>query len=106
MSPRRRLLLAGTGVVLLASAGGVVAQDLERGQMLYENHCQECHDSVVHVRETREASTRADVRRRIVSFARFLELGWGEDEVTDVLNYLNARYYGFGKGPAGADQAD
>ncbi|NIR83538.1 MAG: hypothetical protein GWO40_10465 [Gammaproteobacteria bacterium] len=37
-------------------------------------------------------------RRRIVGFARFLDLTWSEDDVTDVLHYLDSRYYGFGEG--------
>lgn len=93
------MMAAGVGVALLASAWGVRAADRERGRMLYENHCFECHDSVVHVRETRKAKTRSDIRRRIIGFARFLELGWDEDEVTDVLHYLDSRYYGFGEAP-------
>ncbi len=106
MCAKGRLFAAAAAAVLLALAGAVRAADPERGRMLYENHCHECHESVVHVREARKAGTRADVRRRIVQFARFLDLGWGEAEVADVLHYLNSRYYGFGEGSVREDQPE
>jgi cytochrome c5 len=66
---------------------------LPRGQMLYENHCQGCHESRLHVRENRRATSRAALRAWIAHWATQLKLDWGELEVDDVADYLNRRYY-------------
>jgi len=64
-----------------------------RGQMLYEDHCQACHTSVAHVRETHKARTLKDLEYWVTHWSDELELPWGADEVRDVVDYLNARYY-------------
>jgi hypothetical protein len=79
------------GVGLLLSFAGTA--NSERGQLLYENHCMGCHESVVHVRERRHTKTLPELRAEINRWAKELKLGWGSEEVGDVLDYLNARYY-------------
>jgi len=64
-----------------------------RGQLLYEDHCQACHTSVVHVRETHKARTLKDLEYWVTHWSDELKLPWGEDEVRDVVDYLNVRYY-------------
>jgi mono/diheme cytochrome c family protein len=64
-----------------------------RGQSLYEDHCQACHTSIVHVRETRKARTMKDLEHWVTHWSDELNLPWGADEVRDVVDYLNIRYY-------------
>ena len=64
-----------------------------RGQMLYENHCQGCHTSVVHVREMRRVHSINDLEHWVKRWADTLKLSWGKDEINDVVNYLNQQYY-------------
>ena len=64
-----------------------------RGQMLYENHCQGCHTSVVHVREMRRVHSINDLEHWVKRWADTLKLSWGKDEINDVVNYLNLQYY-------------
>lgn len=66
-----------------------------RGQMLYENHCTACHESVVHIRETRRTRSLAALRGRVTHWADYLRLDWGADEVEEVTRYLDDRYYRF-----------
>lgn len=66
-----------------------------RGQLLYENDCRGCHESVVHVRERRKASTPAAVEAWVRRWSGELKLGWGDDEVRAVSRYLDERYYKF-----------
>ena len=66
-----------------------------RGQMLYENHCQGCHTSVVHVRETHRARSWLELQDWVTHWANELKLTWKVDEIGDVVNYLNERYYKF-----------
>jgi len=69
--------------------------ELPRGQLLYENDCRGCHESVVHVRERRKASTPAEVEAWVRRWSGELKLGWGDDEVRAVSRYLGGRYYKF-----------
>jgi len=64
-----------------------------RGQLLYENHCQECHTSVVHVREKHRARTMEELQGWVTHWAKELKLPWSEDEINDVADYLNERFY-------------
>jgi len=64
-----------------------------RGQLLYEDHCQACHTSVVHVRETHKARTLKDLEYWVTHWSDELKLPWGAGEVRDVVDYLNVRYY-------------
>jgi len=78
-------------VGVLAPPAGAASS--ERGQLLYENHCMGCHESVVHVRERRSAKTLAELRGEIARWAEELKLEWRADEIDDVRDYLNSRYY-------------
>jgi mono/diheme cytochrome c family protein len=66
---------------------------LPRGTLLYENHCQGCHESRLHVREQRRATTRAALRGWVTHWSTQLRLGWGEAEIDDVVDHLNRFYY-------------
>ncbi len=88
----RALLLSPLGVVSSA-----VAEDVERGRMLYENHCTSCHESVVHIRNDRKAKSLGEVNWQIARWATEHRLEWRYDEVRDVSRYLNAQYYQFPK---------
>lgn len=83
----------GYAAIFLVS-GTAVAQE-ERGQLLYENHCQACHTSIAHVRSHRLATTPEAMRQQIVRWQKHLDLSWGADEVDAVYDYLNALYYKF-----------
>lgn len=89
ISSGRNALLA----VLLSfwCAPGFAAGD--RGRLLYENHCQSCHTSTVHVREARKARTPAELRAYIARWSAELKLVWSEEEQSEVYHYLNNRYY-------------
>jgi mono/diheme cytochrome c family protein len=69
-----------------------------RGQLLYENHCQACHTSVVHVREKRRAKTYAELRAWVVRWGNELKVKWENGEADEIAEYLNRRYYQFNPG--------
>ena len=64
-----------------------------RGQLLYENHCLECHTSVVHIRNNRKAVTLTEVRNFVIRWSHELRLPWQEEEIDDVVRYLDQQYY-------------
>ena len=64
-----------------------------RGQLLYENHCVMCHESVAHVRPDRRARSLAEIRAWVMYWSDYLKLRWGKEEVEDVVNELDRRFY-------------
>ena len=70
-------------------------RDMPRAQLLYENHCRGCHESVVHVRDKRKATSLAAVEAWVRRWAGEQKLGWDNEEVTAVARYLNDRFYKF-----------
>ena len=86
--------------ILVVFSGPLSAADLDRGKLLYENHCTDCHTSVVHVRENRRANSISEIVWQITRWERLLQLDWSYQEVADVLHYLNTNYYQFAESPA------
>ena len=64
-----------------------------RGQLLYENHCTECHTSVAHIRADRRVRTMKDLEAWVMRWAGQRKLQWSADDVAEVVDYLNGRYY-------------
>ncbi|MCG6937390.1 MAG: hypothetical protein LJE83_04365 [Gammaproteobacteria bacterium] len=70
-----------------------VLPEASRGQMLYENHCTGCHESMVYIRAKRKAKNFKQVSYWVSQRADWLNLNWTELEKQDVLQYLNERFY-------------
>jgi mono/diheme cytochrome c family protein len=85
-------LLVALLPVMAAPAG---AADLERGRLLYDNHCQFCHNRQVHGRADRWPKTLADLRGIVDQWQRNDRLRWSDAEIDDVTAYLNATQYRF-----------
>jgi len=64
-----------------------------RGQLLYENHCQGCHASQLHIRENRRARTIDELRGWVTRWTTVQKLNWGDEEIGAVTDYLNRRFY-------------
>jgi len=80
--------------LFLPAAG---AADPERGRLLYENHCTACHQSTVHIRANRRATSLPEVAAQITRWSTELKLGWTAEEIDDVLHYLDVEFYRLGK---------
>jgi mono/diheme cytochrome c family protein len=66
-----------------------------RGQLLYEDHCQGCHTSIVHVREDHRAQSWVELKGWVTHWSKELKLTWKAGEIGDVVDYLNQTYYKF-----------
>jgi len=66
-----------------------------RGQLLYENHCMACHESIVHIRTQQQARSLPALREKVMHWAAYMQLRWGKEEVEDVVGHLNSHYYKF-----------
>ena len=86
----------------LLSTGPAQAETFDRGQALYENHCQTCHEEKVHMRYSRRVTTMDDLRQQVSSWSYHAGLGWSAEEVTDVVDYLDREFYHFAE-PADKD---
>ena len=105
--------LADTGMAVAALEGGSAApeeaipaaEDVQgrrlpappasRGQMLYENHCTGCHESVLFVRQQRSVRDLDELRATIIRWLPEARVSWGDEEINDVATHLNRTFYGF-----------
>lgn len=81
------------GAALLLGGVPVAAQEFSRGQALYENHCRSCHESWAHTRDTRKVASMNDLRRRVAAWSAHAGLGWSDEEIGDVADYLARTFY-------------
>jgi len=95
----RWLMLAGVAVALAGVTASMVAlraMEFDRGQALYENHCSTCHDPQTHVAgDARHVTTMADLRARVAAWSVHSGLNWPDEDVNDVTDFLNRRFYRF-----------
>jgi hypothetical protein len=71
-----------------------LAQDaMPRNQLLYENHCTGCHESMVHIRKRNKARSLNDIRYWVARWATQLRLDWSQHDIDSVTEYLNRRFY-------------
>ena len=93
------MIRQGISYATLATAGLLVALPApvsagpERGQLLYENHCTSCHTSTAHIREQRKVKSSVELRAFIQRWSGELKLTLSAEELGDVYQYLNNRYY-------------
>jgi len=73
--------------------GAVFAEAFDRGQALYEHHCQSCHESWAHTRDGRMVTTVDELRRRVEAWSIHSRLDWTGEEIGDVTDYLNRTFY-------------
>ncbi|MBZ0071455.1 MAG: cytochrome c [Gammaproteobacteria bacterium] len=83
----------GLCAAVLLGGAPAAAQEFSRGQGLYENHCQSCHESWVHTRDARKVATLNELRRYVASWNVHAGLGWGDEEIGDVADYLARTFY-------------
>lgn len=81
------------GLVLALSAAAADLPDPERGRALYENHCVVCHTSKVHRRYPPSAIDREALRYIVRVWVEEQSLRWNENDIRDVVEYLNRTYY-------------
>lgn len=70
-----------------------------RGELLYSTHCIACHSVKVHWRDKKLVTDQASLREEIRRWQEFLKLGWHGDDIDEVAQYLNARYYHYSPVP-------
>ena len=87
-----RLSLAALVLGVLASAPARPV-DLERGQVLYENHCRMCHESIAFKRQDKIARNYDEVRAQVVRWQTNTSLRWSAEDIDNVASYVARTYY-------------
>lgn len=85
-------------MLLLALPGHVLADEhqdppMSRGEMLYRNHCIECHNQQIHWRDGRIATDMDGLQNEVRRWQDAIGMQWTNDEINDVSRYLNSSYY-------------
>lgn len=67
----------------------------DRGKLLYENHCTACHHQYVHTRISQKVLSVDDIRQWVIRWSNNLKLGWQDNDIELVADYLNRQFYRF-----------
>ena len=81
--------------VWILGFGAAAAADIENGDDLHFEHCTGCHDSGVYTRSDRKIRDLAALGRQVRFCKDTIGAPWFDDEVDDVIAYLNASFYHF-----------
>lgn len=78
------------------------AADLGHGEKLHETNCKACHvsmtggdGSLLYTRQNRRVDSLAKLEAQVRRCESNLELKWFEEDINDVVQYLNKHYYKF-----------
>lgn len=71
------------------------AANIENGDDLHFENCTGCHDSSVYTRENRNVRDLAQLGKQVRFCRDAIGVTWFDDEVDDVIEYLNSTYYHF-----------
>ena len=82
-------------LLLALPASTAFAADLENGADLHFTNCTGCHDESVYTRENRRVNSLERLRMQVRYCKDNLELTWFDEDVDDVVAYLNQNYYHF-----------
>lgn len=91
---KRAILLAMLIMVTPAAAAADVPS-VQRGRLLYENHCEVCHTPNIHRRPNRIAINAAELREIVERWQKQERLNWSEQDVKDVVQFLRETRYKF-----------
>lgn len=90
---RHLLTLLLMAVPCVSLAAEIDESKMSRGELLYRNHCIECHTQQIHWREARIAKDTIGIKHQVTRWQDAIGVRWSEEEINDVSRYLNRTYY-------------
>jgi mono/diheme cytochrome c family protein len=111
--PHRRVVgrrNRGLPAAMLAACGlaawlalAATARAESRGELLYTTHCNSCHTTQMHWRDRRSATDWPTLQTQVRRWQGNAGLQWTDEDIAQVVQYLNQRYYRFAPpgGPLG-----
>ena len=86
----------------LLLSSGLAQADVKRGKSLHNSNCISCHSGImggmpndIYVRENRRIDNYPGLVKQVNRCNDNLDVPWHNDEVMDVVEYLNKQYYHF-----------
>lgn len=79
--------------VLVPLCLNAAAQDVSRGQLLYENHCIACHREGLHERQASKVATYGDLRFQVDRWTKETGRRFTPAEREDLIEFLDATHY-------------
>ncbi len=76
-----------------AFAADTVTTDTDRGEMLYNNHCIQCHNEQVYWRDKKLATDSKSLIDQVNRWQHSAGLEWSKTDISEVTRYLNNKYY-------------
>lgn len=92
---KKRFKAIGAGCLFAVAAQGGVAADAVHGQQLHAEQCLRCHGSEAYTREDRRVQSLDGLKNQVAMCALQLDVAWFDEEVEDVVLYLNQLFYHF-----------
>jgi len=80
---------------LLLSPLTLFAADIENGKELHSENCLSCHTTAKYTAKTRSIKDLASLEAQIKRCDYSLGTQWFDEDITDVITYLNNDYYKF-----------
>lgn len=68
---------------------------VERGKKLHADKCVSCHTAEIYTREEHKVTHYEGLQSRVETCAVNLDLPWFDNDINDVVAYLNTDYYKF-----------
>ena len=81
--------------ILASTAHLAVAADAAHGKALQQENCMSCHDNAIYTRQDRKVTTLAGLDKQVRRCELSLGLQWFDEDVADVVAYLNNSFYKF-----------
>ncbi|HYQ72088.1 MAG TPA: cytochrome c [Gammaproteobacteria bacterium] len=90
----KRLMTLAVTCLLAAGILPAIATADTGGELVAAN-CTSCHDDSVYTRKDRRVTSLAALKKQVQRCELSLGLKWFEEDVDEVVNYLNTTYYKF-----------
>jgi len=89
-----KIVTFGLTVVTSAPAW---SYDLAAGEQLVDENCNSCHGSELYTRKDRLVTSRPGLTAQVKRCELALGLTWFDEDIENAAEYLNQKYYRFGK---------
>jgi mono/diheme cytochrome c family protein len=76
-----------------AFAESTARTDTSRGAMLYDNHCIQCHTQQLYWQDKRLVIDKKSLTDQVNRWQRNAGLEWSDDDIKEVSQYLNGKFY-------------
>ena len=93
--PESRFNIVVIFFLLILTTAPVYSVDLANGERLHQENCMQCHTPEIYQRENRIVNNFDELDSRVRQCELTNELTWFDEEIDDVINYLNVNYYMF-----------